>query len=181
MGRANNLRYIIDAAKIMWDRGDRSVCFVMMGGGAMKPLLKKQVKECGIGNVLFLDYHPMAVVAEVLNLCDLTIVSFLNLPILQTNSPNKLFDSLSAGKPIVVNSSGWTKDIVEQGNCGFYVDPEKPEEMAMKILAIKDNSEQLKCWGENARRLSMEIYDKKILTAQVADIVERFACNHICS
>ena len=107
------------------------------------------------------------------NLCDASITSFLNLPILKTNSPNKLFDSLSAGKPIIVNSAGWTKDMVEKENCGCFVDPDKPEEFAEKLLEIKDSKKLLETWGSNARRLSVEVYDKDILSAQVADVVEK--------
>lgn len=174
MGRANGLQYLIDAARILHEKGDDDVNFIMMGGGAMKPLLKKQVKELGLTNMLFIDHHPTSLISEILNLSDVSIVSFLNLPILQTNSPNKLFDSLSAGKPIIVNSAGWTKDLVEQGNCGFYVDPEKPEQLVVKLLELKDNHEQLRVWGANARQLSIDVYDKDILTAQIVGIIEKY-------
>ena len=73
----------------------------------------------------------MRIFSEVVNCCDASMTSFLDLPILYTNSPNKLFDSLSAGKPIIVNSAGWTKDLVENENCGFYVDPNNPEDFAL--------------------------------------------------
>ena len=172
MGTANGLKYIIDAAKVLQDKGVEDVNFVFMGGGATEPKLKKMVEEQELKNVQFLGNHPMGTLAEVVNLCDASITSFLNLPILKTNSPNKMFDSLSAGKPIIVNSSGWTKDLVERENCGFFVDPEKPEELAEKLAAYKDDKEKLKVWGENARRLSVEVYDKDILSAQVADVLE---------
>ena len=137
-----------------------------------EPKLKKQVEEKGLKNVHFLGNHPMNTLSEVVNLCDASITSFLNLPILKTNSPNKLFDSLSAGKPIIVNSAGWTKDLVEKEKCGFFVDPEKPEELAEKLLTYKDNKEILRIWGENSRRLSVEVFDKSILSAKVADVIE---------
>ena len=172
MGRANGLKYIIDTAKVLQDRDISDVNFIFMGSGATEPKLKKQVEEQGLKNVQFLGNHPMDTLAEVVNLCDASITSFLNLPILKTNSPNKLFDSLSAGKPIIVNSAGWTKDMVEKEQCGFYVDPEKPEELAEKLRFYKDDDETLKLWGENARRLSMEVFDKKILSAKVADVLE---------
>lgn len=116
-------------------------------------------------------------VAEVTNCCDASITSFKNLPILATNSPNKLFDSLSAGKPIIVNSAGWTKDMVEQQNCGFYVNVEKPSELADKLLEYKDKKELLEEWGRNARRLSVEVYDKAKLSAQVAEVLEKTFIN----
>ena len=174
MGRANGLQYIIEAAKCLRDRGDDTVRFLFMGDGATLPKLKELVAKYELSNVFFLGNHGMDIVSEVVNCCDASITSFLNLPILKTNSPNKLFDSLSAGKPIIVNSAGWTKDMVEQDNCGFYADPIKPEELADKLLQHKDDKALLKIWGENARRLSLEVYDKDILSGKLADVLERF-------
>jgi len=172
MGKANGLTYIIDAAKIMQDKGVSDVNFVFMGDGATEPILKKMMEEYGLKNVQFLGLHPMATLAEVVNLCDASITSFLNLPILKTNSPNKMFDSLSAGKPIIVNSSGWTKDLVEKDDCGFFVNPDDPNDFVEKLLLYKNEPETLKRWGENARRLSLEVFDKNILSAKVADVIE---------
>ena len=66
--------------------------------------------------------HKMDVV-EIVNCCDISIMSFLDLPVLHTNSPNKLFDSLSVGKLTIINSAGWTKELFEKENCSCYVDP----------------------------------------------------------
>ena len=114
----------------------------------------------------------MKTLAEVVNCCDASITTFLNLPVLQTNSPNKLFDSLSAGKPIIVNSAGWTKDMVEKEHCGFFADPNDPHDLAAKLEYYAKETETLKEWSENARRLSIEVFDKKILSAQVAEVIE---------
>ena len=173
MGRANGLKYIIDTAKVLQDKGETDINFVFLGDGATCPMLKKQVEEQKLRNVQFLGNHPMDVVSDIVNLCDASITSFLNLPILQTNSPNKLFDSLSAGKPIIVNSAGWTKDLVEKDDCGFFVDPDNPDDFADKLLVYKDDKETLERWGKNARRLSEEVFDKNILAARVADVIEK--------
>lgn len=173
MGIANGLNYITDAAKVLQDGGHNDVNFVFMGDGATCPELKKQAEEQGLNNVQFLGNHPMETVSEVVNLCDASITTFMNLPILQTNSPNKLFDSLSAGKPIIVNSAGWTKDLVEKDDCGFFVDPEKPEDLAEKLLQYKDDKNTLNRWSENARKLSLEVFDKDILSARVVDVIEK--------
>ena len=172
MGKANGLEYIIEAANILHKKGDSSVNFVFMGDGATQPKIKRLAEEYGLNNVAFLGNHPLAVVSEVVNCCDLSITTFLPLPILKTNSPNKLFDSLSAGKPIAVNSAGWTKDLVEKENCGFYVDADKPEDLAEKLLEIKDNKDLLERWGKNSRHLSLEVFDKDILSGKVAEVLE---------
>lgn len=178
MGRANGLQYIIEAARICQDKGINDIEFLFMGNGATEPILKDLCNKYNLNNVRFLGYHNLATVAEVVNCCDASITSFMNLPILTTNSPNKLFDSLSAGKPIIVNSAGWTKDMVEDNNCGFYVDVEHPEALAEKLIEVKDDIELLAVWGQNARRLSVEKYDKDLLTAQVADVMEKVYSKH---
>ena len=50
---------------------------------------------------------------------------------------------------------------------------EKIKERQSMITVYKDDKEKLKVWGENARKLSVEVYDKDILSAQVVDVLEK--------
>lgn len=173
MGVANGLEYIIHAAIILQkEMNDDSICFVFAGGGATLPLLKKMVEDHHLHNVVFVGHHNTEGISVIMNLCDVSIVSFKNLPILFTNSPNKFFDSLSAGKPIIVNSAGWTKGIVEEHHCGYYVNPDDPNVLAKKLLEIKDKTDELKRMGNNARRLSLEVYNKDILSEKFLQVIK---------
>ena len=98
-------------------------------------------------------------------------MSFLNIPILNSNSPNKLFDSLSAELPIIVNSEGWTKSLVNKHQCGVYYKygDFNSFENAINKLLIKDN---LKLFSKNARKLALNQYDKSILCQKVCDVIE---------
>ena len=174
MGVANGLMYIIDTAKLLREQGVEDVNFVFVGDGATLPKLQAEVEREDLKNVQFLGAHKMSVVSEIVNCCDASITSFLDLPILYTNSPNKLFDSLSAGKPIIVNSAGWTKELVEKENCGCYVNPNEPQDFVDKIMKMKDNEELLSIWGKNARRLSIEVFDRAKLSKQMAEVVEKY-------
>ena len=84
-----------------------------------------------------------------------------------------MFDSLSAGKPIIVNSSGWTKKMVEDNNCGFYVDPEKPEDLIKKLDVIMKDKTLMNKMGENSRRLSVEVFDKDLLSTKVLNQIKK--------
>ena len=114
----------------------------------------------------------MSQTSEIVNFCDVSVVSFRDIPILYTNSPNKLFDSLSAGKPIIVNSRGWTKELVEQEDCGFFVDPQNPKALADCVVFLRENPSIVKNMGLNSRRLAEDRFDKSILCRQFAEIVE---------
>ncbi|MEA2105555.1 MAG: glycosyltransferase family 4 protein [Bacteroidota bacterium] len=172
MGRANGLEYIVNAANLIQKKGIFDVSFIFMGKGAIKEKLIKMKKEMKLSNIIFIEAQPMEIVSDVVNLCDVSIVPFVNLPILQTNSPNKLFDSLSAGIPVVVNSAGWTKDLVEENQCGVYVDPGKPEELVEKILTWKIHPALLVEMGSAARKLAEREYDKSILSKKFISIIK---------
>lgn len=169
MGLANGMDYILDAAKQIGVNKD--IEFVFMGSGASEELLQQQCKEAGLTNMFFLGRVAMDRLSEIVNLCDVSLVTFKNLPILATNSPNKLFDSLSAGKPIIVNSAGWTKDMVEHYACGLYADVTKPEHLVQQILLLKKDPELKKQLGDNGRKLAESTFDKSILCKQFSELV----------
>ncbi|PRX55301.1 glycosyltransferase family 4 protein [Flagellimonas meridianipacifica] len=170
MGIANGMDYIIEGIKHLKEHED--IEFVFMGGGATEAVLKEKCKTLGINNARFLGGFNLEQLSEIVNLCDVALVTFADLPILATNSPNKLFDSLSAGKPIIVNSPGWTKEMVEENECGVFVDPKKPEELANQILHLKANPKLTEKMGLNSRKLAETKYDKSILCSEFVDVID---------
>jgi len=170
MGLSNGIGYILDTAKLL--KAQKDIEFIFIGYGSMIDMLKNRCTNENLTNVRFLGRFGIKETAELVNLCDVTLVTFANIPILYTNSPNKLFDSLSAGKPIIVNSKGWTKDMAENNQCGIYVDPEAPTDFAQKVLDLKNNPELVRQMGKNARKLAESTYDKTILCAQFGKVVQ---------
>lgn len=170
VGLANSADYIIDAAFLLKD--DPSIEFVFLSKGSNENRLKERCKQSGLNNIKFLGFFPMKETSEIVNLCDVSLVTFANLPILYTNSPNKLFDSLSAGKPIIVNSAGWTKQMVEENNCGFFVLPEQPEDLAEKIKLLQSNPALTAKMGRNSRLLAETKFDKSILCSEFAAMIQ---------
>lgn len=172
MGIANGLMYIMQAAKILKDSKHEDIEILFLGEGKAKNECEDFAKKYSLSRVHFYDRVPMDKTSEIVNLCDVSVVPFKNLPILATNSPNKLFDSLSAARPVVVNSNGWTRGIVENYKCGAYVDAEKPEELAALFVDWKSKPELLIRMGENGRKLAKEIFDKTILTKQFVEVID---------
>ena len=171
MGLANGMDYILDGIKLLGS--EHNVEFMFFGWGYMEPLLRKRCEEENIQNTKFYGKMPMDRLSEIVNISDVSLVTFANLPILTTNSPNKLFDSLSAGKPIIVNSPGWTKQMVEEHRCGIYVDPTKPLELAEGVLFFKENEKIRDEFGESSRKLAENTYDKSILCEKFSVMVEK--------
>ena len=172
LGLANGAGSILETAKLL--KEDNSVTFLFVGGGSTEKELKDICKAEKLFNVKFLGKFSMKDTSEIVNIADVSVVSFKDLPILYTNSPNKLFDSLSAAKPIIVNSAGWTKDLVENNNCGYYVNPNKPVELMQKIKYLQSNLEVLDEMSKNSRKLAEESFDKSILCSKFATLIDTY-------
>lgn len=171
LGEANAIDYILDAAELLKKKDD--IEFLFIGYGPKEALILNAIEEKGLNNVTHLGVFNMERTSEIVNLCQVSLVTFGNLPILATNSPNKLFDSLSAGKPIIVNSPGWTKDLVEEYECGIYVDPTKPKELADNIVFLKNNPKLVQQMAVNSRKLAETKYDKSILCREFSSVVDK--------
>lgn len=174
MGVANGLEYIIKSAEIAYERKQEDIHFIFVGDGFVKDELLLFSRQKQLNNVLFIGKQDTVAMSEIVNLCDVSIVSFMNIPVTKTNSPNKLFDSLSAGKTIIVNSDGWTKKLVEEADCGLYADPQDPQDLLDKIILLKSDRALNKKMSLNARKLAVETFDKEKLTNEVITIIEKF-------
>uniref|UniRef100_UPI0038F6FFBF glycosyltransferase n=1 Tax=Streptomyces niveiscabiei TaxID=164115 RepID=UPI0038F6FFBF len=69
-------------------------------------------------------------------------------------SPNKFFDYISAGLPVINNYPGWLAGMIEQTQCGFSVQPEDPKAFADALENAADQREVLAKMGTNARQLA---------------------------
>ena len=170
LGLANGAEIIIDAAILL--KHDPSVEFIFLSKGSTEVHLIEKCENAALNNVKFPGFFPMKETSEIVNLCDVSLVTFKDLPILYTNSPNKLFDSLSAGKPVIVNSAGWTKQMVEENNCGFYINPQQPQELVDKIKFLQANPDIVVQMGKKARELAETKYDKSLLCEQFVKVID---------
>lgn len=171
LGRANNVQYIVEEIKFAAER-DLSVQFVVVGDGAHRMQAQNQLAEINEKFYAFLGKLKMDDVSDVVNECQISLTSFLELPILETNSPNKFFDSLSAGKPTAINIHGWIRDIVENHECGFYVNPSDRGDLVRKSLELLHDIDRYEKFCNNARALAIAEFDRSKLTARVVGKLE---------
>jgi len=170
MGKTNGLDFVIKAADRLEDNHD--VQFVLAGDGNLKRTFTKKIKKLGLNNIEIIDAVPKEKLPELVAACDVAIVIFANFTVLENNSANKFFDSLSAGKPILLNYSGWQRKILEENDAGFGCDLWDMGQFVEKVSYLNSHRKQLKSMGQNARRIAMEKFDRDKLAAQVLSLLE---------
>jgi glycosyltransferase involved in cell wall biosynthesis len=164
-GRANQLEFLIDAARAVQSLPIR---FTLMGAGSEKKRIFQLATE--LTNITFLPHGSKEDVREQLAQHDALYISFQNLPMLHTGSPNKFFDALAAGKMIISNLGGWTAELIKEHQLGFAYSGAHPEQFCASIERYL-NQACVREAQENAHRLSTA-YSLEMLSAQVIASVE---------
>ena len=98
MGEANDLTQVVDAATLLRDRGENGVAFVLQGEGKRRPAIEDEVRRRGLRNVVLLPAGDKESAARLAAASDACMTIFKDVPVLATNSPNKLFDTFAAGR-----------------------------------------------------------------------------------
>lgn len=171
MGKANGLEFLVDAADKLKDNTD--IHFVIIGDGATRQPLIDKVSKLGLKNIEFLGSISKTVLPEYIGACDVSTVVFADYPILEHNSANKFFDSLSAGKPVLLNYSGWQRDAIENVKAGFGCKQFDIAEFTEKIIYLNSNTQLLETIGENARLLAEKEFNRDLLSSKVLKVLEK--------
>lgn len=172
MGMANNLEYAIDAAKLLADRGRDDVVIVLHGGGGRKEAHIEHVKSLNLQNVIFSDPVPdKGVVAQLVAACDVCLTIYRASKEV-TWSPNKMFDGLAAGRPIIINVPGWLGETIESNHCGYSVDSEKPEALANALEKLADDPALRAKMGANSRALAEREFSREKLAVKLSGVMQ---------
>ena len=175
MGVTNGIDQLVDAAVALREAGENRVAIVAAGNGTEKERIERRVAELELDNLLVLPDIPREEIPRLVGAADVTITAFAPYPILQTNSPNKFFDSLAAGKPAVVNLDGWLRRLVEEKRVGVYVPPADGTALANALAELAGKPDLVGELGRNARALAEQEFSRDLLADRLADVLEEAA------
>jgi glycosyltransferase involved in cell wall biosynthesis len=167
MGEANDLGAVVEAARLL-----DGVEFVLMGDGKHRARLERSAPS----NVTFTGAAAgKEEVAELAAGSSACLTVFKDVPVLATNSPNKLFDTFAAGRPAIVNMDGWMRELVEDNDAGLYVRAGDARDLANKIAWLRDHPEDAARMGHNARALAEREFDRDQLAERALCVLKEAA------
>jgi glycosyltransferase involved in cell wall biosynthesis len=172
-GRANDMPTVVAAAEALV-AADPAVTWLFLGHGYYAPLVAAAAARWP-GRIRLVGGQPRHAVFSWFALADVAVVSFLGLPVLNANSPAKLYDALAVGTPVVVTNPGWTKTLVEQHGCGWYAPAGDVAALAEQLRAVLGDADALQAAGERGRALARTEFDRVALAARMREILEGVA------
>ncbi len=172
-GIANGLDAVLDAAAELLKRQRSDIKLILIGDGKLKPGLQERAANEGLTNCLFMDPVPKKQLACLQRRADAGLMILANVPAFYYGtSPNKFFDYISSGLPIVNNYPGWLADMIRQHQCGLAVPPEDPQAFAEALVYLADHPAELAEMGKNARTLAETEFSRELLAGKAVTFLE---------
>lgn len=162
-GKANDLRQILDFAKICSDKNENIEFNIMCEGK-----YEDEIKNSKLDNVRYIYYSSKEKAAEILSDSDFNFVCYAQYEFLGTGSPNKYFDGLAAGSINIINVKGWMERELINNKAGLYWDITKSEELLDRMKAIYNDKQLSESFRINANNLAKKFYDLNLLNEKLA-------------
>ena len=163
-GVANGLDFLLDVAEEIKSLDEQLIEIVLIGSGMLKDDLKKNAEARNLDNLIFRDPVPKKDLIPILKKADIGLQILKDIPEFQFGtSPNKFFDYIAAGIPVVTNYSGWVAELIKENNCGSVECSGSPKLFAKKIIELKNNSELAKEMSNNSLELANLKFNRKVL------------------
>lgn len=167
-GPANCLELLVDAAAEVGDGVD----VVLVGAGVSRQALMERTRTMGVTNVRFLAAVPKTEMPALLLAADVGVHCLADVPLFRYGvSPNKLFDYMAAGKPVLTNTPGEVAELVTEAGAGVAVAPSALADGIHRM--VRAGAEQRVAWGRSGRRHIAENQSRQVMATRLATLLDQ--------
>lgn len=155
---------------------------IILGSGVEKKRLYELSRLSDkSSNIHFLGLVSKTIMAEWYKVAHVSFVVFKNFPVLSTSSPNKLFDSITFGVPIIQNTSGWIYDFIIDKNIGYNVEVNNIPTMVTAIENSIQNESEYKIKKKNIGKLAFGELNRTKISNKYLAIMTKIETNKVFS
>ena len=173
-GKANGLDAIIEAARELKKRNINYIKFLLIGDGSEKARLQKIATHEQLDCVIFHPPISKLALAQITAQLDCGLMFLDNIPAFYYGtSPNKFFDYISAGIPVINNYPGWLAEMITQNHCGVAVPPQDTQTLVNSLIELYNNPALCKQMGQSSRQLAQENFSRSLLASQFCEFIDQ--------
>jgi glycosyltransferase involved in cell wall biosynthesis len=181
-GMSNDLGVVLEAAKILQKVTVTSevtvtsnIHIVLLGDGKEKANLQAQADEMELTNVTFIPSVPKSEMPGALAATDACIAILKPLDEYKTTYPNKIFDYMAAGRPVVLAIDGVIREVVEAAGCGLFAQPGNPSALAEAIRVLAADKDKARQMGLDGRKYLEENFSRAAIGGKLLGLLDEFA------
>lgn len=167
-GVANHLQQILKTGKLL---EDTNVLFILIGDGMEKKHLIQLSEQMHIKNVRFINAVPKQEVFKYILASEMGASVLKKVDTFKTVYSNKTFDYMSCKKPILMAIDGVSRKLVEDAQCGTYVEPENANDFNIAIRQYLNAPEKLMKEGVNGYNYAKNNFDRSVLAKKYIKLI----------
>jgi len=172
-GIANDIDAALNAAIILKERGVNNIKLFFIGAGMLRSTLIKKAKVNELSNCFFLEPVSKRELANLLKSADLGMQLLKNVSAFyEGTSPNKFFDYIASGLPVLNNYPGWISNVIQENNCGYAIAPNDPIAFADALENAANNPKKIQSMGQQSQKVAKTIFNRKILAKKFCNWLE---------
>lgn len=173
-GIANGLDALLDVAKYLIDKNHLNIEFHLIGDGMCKPSLMKRAKKESLINCHFIKpKQKEELFAYLQREVDIGLMILDNIPEFYFGtSPNKFFDYISLGLPVIINYPGWLSDLIQSEKCGFSIPPDDCKQFAKTLISLSNDKSPLINMSKRSREMAFKYFNRKDLSIDFVKFLE---------
>jgi|GEM_PF-4915273 len=168
-GFAQNVNLILDLAWICQNNKE-NIQFFLVGDGPLKNDLKIKIRDLNLQNVTMFDYQKKQDLFNLINECDLGLITYQINDTFRKNIPSKIFEYMFLEKPIIINLKGQASTIIEDGDFGICIETNDPQTL---YNGIKENIYTLKQKGINGFLYLQKHFNKNDLFFKLQEEINK--------
>ena len=169
LGHSYNIKFVIDAIKILNDKGINNIKFIIMGDGPLKSEFEKYAKEKNVDCEFTgkLKYENMI---GLLCSCDIAVN-----PIKAKSAGsiiNKVGDYAAAGLPVINSQeSKEYRYLIDENQIGINVENDDSNSMSSAIELMCSDYKKRKEYGNNNRKLAEKKFDRQNTYSKIINVI----------
>lgn len=164
-GLSNDLGVALRAADQLRDQPEIQIVF--LGDGKEKTPLRQSAARLQLENVRFLPAVPKSEMATMLAGADAGLAILKPLKGYKTTYPNKVFDYMAAGLPVILAIDGVIREVVEQAGAGVFVPPGDPQQLGDAIRDLAERRTEAAAMGNRGRGYVAQHFARERLAAEL--------------
>ncbi len=169
-GLSNDLGVLLQAAQRL--SGQPQIVIVLLGDGKDKLTLQEQAARLELTNLVFITPVPKRAMNTALAASDACIAILKPIPLYATVYPNKVFDYMAAGRPVLLAIDGVIRQVVEDAQAGLFIPPGDAEKMAQAIQWMADHPAEASTMGARGRQAIEQHFNRTELADKLALLLE---------
>jgi glycosyltransferase involved in cell wall biosynthesis len=172
---ARGLEVVVDAVGLLRARG-LDVRFRIVGDGPFRPRLERRVAMHGLQDAVeFTGWVAHSEVAQHVREADVGVIPHPKNDHTDTTIPNKLFDYMACGRPVIVSNAAPMERIVRDEGCGTVFEAGSAESLARAIAGMSPDRAALEAMGRRGAEAVRRRFHWAHDAAELEKAVARFS------